>query len=222
MMILIWAMFPLSAAATTTADKTLGAITFKTSNSKRVPLGKEIVLYLTVKDMGSIDTQFSCSNDSIAACEKLTNTSVRMRGLKEGEVTVTAEANGKKATYQLIVGGSSTTKAGSAAGVVNENHTPSEPEPNVEIDPFANYQDQLAVYVANNRRAGMGEMVAGLIGVGIIAAGIVLVVSVMFSSRSSRLTVSPGSLRGFGAAEYRGKRRKRLLPDSYYRQIHKY
>lgn len=222
-------MFPLIAEAS--ADgQTLGAITFKTSNSKRVPLGKEVVLYLTVKDIGSIDTLFFSSNDSIASCEKLTNVSVRVTGLKEGEVVITAEAGGKKATYTLAVGGNSAPRP--EEGAANNNQLKDQSAPSnsgqggalqdVDINPFESYQDQLAANVLNNRRTGMGELVVGLIGVGVIGALILLVTLVIFSNRSPKLTASPGSFRGFGAAEYRGKRRKRLLPDHYYRSIHKY
>lgn len=209
----------------TNGDETLGSVSFKTSNSKRVPIGKNTTLYVTIKDMtGAVTTVFTCSNTSIASIEKISNTSVRVYGLKAGEVVITATAGGKTAKYVLIVGDEETTTT-AAAVIENPGAAPTTaPEnlENVDVDLFSEYDDKLAAYSAEQKKADAGSIIVGVIGFAAIIGGLGTVISVMFSNRSPKLTLYPGSRRRFNVGGYHGKKRRRLLPDQYYRRIHKY
>lgn len=202
-------------------DETLGSITFRSSNSKRIEVGKVTTLYLTIKDMsGTINTMFTSSNTAIATVEKINNTSVKVTGLREGEVVITATAGGKSAKYTLIIGNESVTQA---QGEQPTAATESGGE--VDVDLFSSseeYEQKLAAYAEADQQSGAGGIIIGLIGLAAIISGFGTVLSVMFSNRSPKLTLYPNTQRQFSVGGYRGKKRKRLLADHYYRNIKKY
>jgi hypothetical protein len=213
---------------------TLGTVLFKASNSKRVPVGKTTVLYLTIKDIsGVIDTEFSTSNSAVASIEKINNTSVRVLGLKTGEVIITAVAGGKTAKYTLRVGNStaqttenpvSSEQSGGAggAGAVDDPNEGT-PDDGTELDLFSSTSDELAEYIENSRQSDAGSILLGLVAFVVIFGGFGFVLSVIFRSRTPKFNLYPGSKRRFNTSNaYRGKARKRLLPDHYYRANRKY
>lgn len=200
----------------------LGSITFKTSNSKRVAVGKSTSLYITIKDMsGSVSTSFSCSNTSIASIEKVSNTCVKVYGLKDGEVIITASAGGKTAKYTLIVGDAAPT-TGSAAAVGATTATTLDPSLNVTVDLYSSDDSQLAQFIENKQQEDAGSIIMGIIGWAAIITVLGLVLSVMFRNRSPKMNLYPGSRRRFNTGFYRGNHKKRLLPDHYYRDIKRY
>lgn len=234
--VMLIAAFPLTAGATATGgstadestttsyvistspDESLGSVTFKSSNSTRVEVGKSTTLYITIKDMsGSQATTFSCSNTSVASIEKINNTCVRVYGLKDGEVVISATVGGKTAKYSLIVGNAQTT-SGVAAGVT----TSSSAGADVEIDLSGLGQDQLSKYIEQNQKDDATTIIMGIIGWTALISLFSLVLSVIFRNRSPKMNMYPGSRTRFNTGSFTGKSKKRLLPDHYYRSIRKY
>ena len=201
--------------------QTLGSVTFRASNSERVPVGKSTTLYIKIEDMkGTVTTAFSCSNPSIATIEKVNNVSVRVTGVKEGEVVITATAGGKSAKYTLIVGEAKVTSAPTQA----QQTDPAAETTVVPVD-FSmgtQYQDQILALAEQERQADAGNILLGVIGLVAIVAGLGSVVSVMLSNGTPKLTLYPGSRRRFNAGTGKGRSKKRLLPDHYYRNVKKH
>ncbi|MBE6753042.1 MAG: hypothetical protein E7559_01590 [Ruminococcaceae bacterium] len=206
----------------TSPTNSLGSISFKTSNSKRVAVGKSTSLYITVKDMpGSVATSFNCSNTSIASIEKVSNTCVKVYGLKDGEVVITASAGGKTAKYNLVVGTAATTAA-APVGDTAVTSAPIDPSLDVEIDLYTSNDSQLSQYIAQKKQTDTASIIMGIIGWAIILTGFGVILSVMFRNRSPRMNLYPGSRRRFNTGVTRGNRRKRLLPDHEYRSLKRY
>ncbi len=207
-----------------------GSVTFKRSNSKRVPVGKSTTLYLTVSDVsGSYATIFTVNDTSVVSLEKINNQSVRVTGIKEGTVTVTATINGRTAQYVLTVGDAPVTQATSARPA-NPGEEPDE-EPvesivtdEIELDLFSTPEnDQLAEYIEESQQTSAGDILLGIIGFAAIFGGFGVVLSVIFRNRSPKLNLYPGSRRRFNSTgSSGGRRRKRLLPDHYYRSNDKF
>lgn len=222
---------PTSKATTTTAlpvetspSASLGSISFKTSNSKAIEVGKSTFLYITIKDMsGSTTTTFTCSNTSIATIEKINNTCVKVYGLKDGEVVITAAAGGKTAKYTLLVGNTaSETTAHAAGGAVSEETTTTLPA-SMEMDLYSLKNDsELAKYIEQNKQNNAGTIILGVIGWAAIIALFGTVLSVIFKNRTPRMNLYPGSRRRFNTGVYHGNKKKHLLPDQYYRELRKY
>lgn len=209
----------------TSPSTSLGSITFKTSNSKRVEVGKSTQLFITIKDMsGSITTTFSCSNTAIATIEKVNNTCVKVYGLKNGEVVITATAGGKADKYTLIVGDSSATATAGTDGAA----TPTSAYIGGEIDYFSEnehsseYRANMRKYIEEKNQSDALSILIGVVGWAAIIAMCGVVLSVIFRNRSPKLNLYPGSRRRFNTGGYRGNQRKRLLPDHYYRNNKKY
>ncbi len=204
----------------TSPSESLGSVTFKSSNSTRVEVGKSTTLYITIKDMsGSQATTFSCSNTSVASIEKINNTCVRVYGLKDGEVVISATVGGKTAKYSLIVGSAQTAGGnGAAGGVTTQTNAYSD----VELD-FSNLgQDQLSQFIEQNKQDDAATIIMGIIGWTAIISIFSLVLSVIFRNRTPKMNMYPGSRTRFNTGSYTGKQKKRLLPDHYYRSIRKY
>lgn len=201
--------------------QTLGSISFRASNSKRVPVGKSVTLYVKIEDMaGTVVTSFTCSNPNIATIEKINNVSVRVTGVKQGEVVITATAGGKSAKYTLIVGDADVTSV-----VPSQSQTASaaaEEQDSVYADIYEQEFHSEVAELANRRKENSaGSIILGIIGLGVIIGGLGTVLSVMFSNHTPKLTLYPGSRRRFNAGASKGKIKKRLLPDHYYRNIKK-
>ena len=206
-------------------DETLGSIAFRTSNSKRIAVGKVTTLYLTIKDMsGTINTIFTSSNTAIATVEKINNTSVKVTGLREGEVVITATAGGKSAKYTLLIGDESVTavQPDGSAGVTEPNGGVVADVAEVladggaDVDLFSTsdeYEQKLAAYTEASQQSGSGGIIIGLIGLAAIISGFSTVLTVMFSNRSPKLTLYPNTQRQFSVGGYRGKKRKRTPAD---------
>ena len=237
MVMLMMLSFPLSARATTAGNSTaedttttsyvistspsesLGSVTFKSSNSTRVEVGKSTTLYITIKDMsGSQATTFSCSNTSVASIEKINNTCVRVYGLKDGEVVISATVGGKTAKYSLLVGSAQAT-SGNGAGAAA---TQSSGYADLDIEFSTLGQDQLSQYIEQNKQDDAATIIMGIIGWTAIISLFSLVLSVIFRNRSPKMNMYPGSRARFNTGSYTGKQKKRLLPDHYYRSIRKY
>ncbi|MBQ9994402.1 MAG: hypothetical protein IJP17_06795 [Clostridia bacterium] len=202
-------------------ENSLGSITFKTSNSKRIEVGKSTALYLTIKDMpSSINTVFNCSDASIVSIEKISNTCVKVVGLKEGEVVISASAEGKTAKYNLIVGGADMTAAGGA----DTNATTTNAADYVDINLFDGYETELSQFIKEENQNSATSVIFGIIFWAAIVTVFGVILSVIFRGRnpSSKINLNPGSRRRFNTGGYRGNYRKRLLPDHYYRSIRKY
>lgn len=203
-------------------ENSLGSIAFKTSNSKKVAVGKSTSLYITIKDMpGSVSTNFSSSNPSIASIEKVSNTCVKVYGLKDGEVVITASAGGKTAKYSLLVGAAASTTASANAGAANVTDVsgapPADEGYDVEIDLYSEDNSQLAQYIEQKQQDDAGMVIIGIIGWAAIITACGIVLSVMFKNRTPKMNLYPGSRRRFNTGVYIGSRKKRLLPDQYYR-----
>lgn len=205
----------------TSPSASLGSISFKTSNSKRVEVGKSTYLYITISDMsGSITTSFSCSNTSIASIEKINNTCVKVYGLKTGEVVITATAGGKTAKYSLVVGDEDATTTSSAIGGISGAQTTSTAALTLE-ELLPEEENVLSAYIEEKRQKDIPGIILGLIGWAAIIAFFSMILSVMFNNRTPKLNVSPGTKHRFTSGGL-SRRRKRLLPDHYYRNIKKY
>lgn len=210
-----------------------GSVTFKASNSKRVPVGKSTTLYLTISDIsGSYSTVFSVDDTSVVSLEKINNQSVKVTGIKEGSVVITAYIDGRTAQYTLVVGDAAATQGTTVptnpdASGTNDGEEITEDvtsEDEWELDLFSTPENnQLAEYIEETQQTSAGDMLLGIIGFAAIFGGFGVVLSVIFRNRTPKLNLYPGSRRRFntnGASG--GKRRKRLLPDHYYRSNDKY
>lgn len=199
--------------------QTLGSISFRASNSSRVPVGKSTTLYVKIEDMvGTVVTSFTCSNPGIASIEKINNMSVRVTGVKEGEVVITATAGGKSAKYTIIVGDEQVTAVTTQQGQT----AATEATQPVDVSLSAEYQNEILALVEKKKESSAGSLILGVIGLGAIVAGLGTVISVMLSNRTPKLTLYPGSRRRFNAGTGKGKTKKRLLPDHYYRNVKKH
>lgn len=204
----------------TSPSTSLGSISFKTSNSKRVEVGKSTYLYVTIKDMsGSVSTSFSCSNTSIASIEKINNTCVKVYGLKTGEVVISATAGGKTAKYSLIVGDENVTTTTAQGGIIAPETTTTASLTLEELLPEE--ESMLSEYIEQKRQNDIPGLILGLIGWAAIITFFSMILSVMFNNRTPKLNVSPGTKHRFSSGGL-SKRRKRLLPDHYYRSMRKY
>jgi len=202
----------------TSPSESLGSVTFKSSNSTRVEVGKSTTLYITIKDMsGSQATTFSCSNTSVASIEKINNTCVRVYGLKDGEVVISATVGGKTAKYSLIVGNAQVTGSAGVGAVVT---TASGYDVEVEFSNLG--QDQLSQFIEQNKKDDAATIIMGIIGWTAIISIFSLVLSVIFRNRTPKMNMYPGSRARFNTGSHNGKQKKRLLPDHYYRSIRKY
>lgn len=209
-----------------------GTVAFKASNSKRVPVGKTTTLYLTIDGVsGSVNTEFSVSDDTVASIEKINNQSVKVTGIKEGSVVITATVSSRVAEYSLAVGSAQQTTSTAVPqgdGTTSEEPQGGESEPassqeDWEIDLFASKEnDQLQEYIEQTQQSSAGDIILGVLGFAAIFGGFGLVLSVIFRNRTPKLNLYPGSRRRFNTGGYKGKRRKRLLPDHYYRNSKKY
>jgi len=209
-----------SYSISTSPSESLGSVTFKSSNSTRIEVGKSTTLYITIKDMsGSQATTFSCSNTSVASIEKINNTCVRVYGLKDGEVIISATVGGKTAKYSLIVGSAQPTNdtAGIVGGGVTNNASG-----DIELDFSTIGQDQLSQFIEQNKQDDAVTIIIGIIGWTAIISIFSLVLSVIFRNRSPKVNMYPGTKARFNNSGYSGKHKKRLLPDHYYRSIRKY
>lgn len=201
----------------TSPEISLGSVTFKSSNSTRIEVGKTTTLYITIKDMpGSETTAFTCSNTAVASIEKINNTCVRVTGLKDGEVVISATVGGKTAKYGLVVGAA---KPQDAVGGVTTATTLAD---NIEIDMSNLGSDQLSQYIAQNQKDDAATIIIGIISWTAIISAFGAVLSVIFRNRTPKYNTYPGSKARFTAGGYSGKHKKRLLPDHYYRSIRKY
>lgn len=224
-------------AATVSAQSAGGTVVFKSSNSKRVPVGKSTTLYLTIADVrGVINTDFTVNDATVASIQKINNQSVKVTGIKEGNAVVTATVAGRTAQYKITVGNSSkataaTTAAqddtpqGEDAAPVDTAEPTEDEETNEdwELDLFSSAEnDQLAEYIKESKQSSAGDIIMGIIGFAAIFGGFGLVLAVIFRNRTPKLNLYPGSRRRFNTGGYKGRRRKRLLPDSYYRRNKKY
>jgi len=200
--------------------QSLGSITFRASNSTRVPVGKSTTLYVKIEDMvGTVVTSFSCSNPGVASIEKINNMSVRVTGVKEGEVVITATAGGKSAKYTLIVGDEQVT----APPTQPTAQTPeTDATQSVDINLSSEYQNEILALVEKKKESSAGSIILGVIGLVAIIGGLGSVISVMFSNHTPKLTLYPGSRRRFNAGTGKGRTKKRLLPDHYYRNVKKH
>lgn len=201
----------------TSPEISLGSVTFKSSNSTRIEVGKSTTLYITIKDMpGSETTTFSCSNTAVASIEKINNTCVKVYGLKDGEVVISATVGGKTAKYGLVVGAA---KQSDAVGGIT---TPTTIGGNVEIDLSNLGSDQLSQYIEQNQKDDAATIIIGIISWTAIITAFGTVLSVIFRNRTPKYNTYPGSRARFNTGGYTGKQKKRLLPDHYYRSIRKY
>lgn len=234
-LVLLVMVFPAAASATgsnstaettttsyvisTSPSESLGSVTFKSSNSTRVEVGKSTTLYITIKDMsGSQATTFSCSNTSVASIEKINNTCVRVYGLKDGEVVISATVGGKTAKYSLVVG----SKTASATGGAQGNVTQSGGYNDIDVE-FSNLgQDQLSQFIEQNKQDDAATIIMGIISWAAIITLFGVVLSVIFRNRTPKMNMYPGSRTRFNTGSSTGKQKKRLLPDHYYRSIRKY
>lgn len=208
-------------------------MTFKASNSKRVPVGKSTTLYLTISDIsGSYSTVFSVDDTSVVSLEKINNQSVKITGIKEGSVVITAYIDGRTAQYTLVVGDAAATQGTTVPTTPDASGTTDEEEitesvtsdEEWELDLFSTPEnDQLAEYIEEAQQTSAGDMLLGIIGFAAIFGGFGVVLSVIFRNRTPKLNLYPGSRRRFNTNGVSGgKRRKRLLPDHYYRSNDKY
>lgn len=201
----------------TSPEESLGSVTFKSSNSTRIEVGKSTTLYITIKDMpGSETTAFSCSNTAVASIEKINNTCVKVYGLKDGEVVISATVGGKTAKYGLIIG------AAQATNAVGGATTAPTISGNIEIDMSNLGNDQLSQYIAQNQKDDAATIIIGIISWAAIITAFGTVLSVIFRNRTPKYNTYPGSRTRFNTGGYTGKQKKRLLPDHYYRSIRKY
>lgn len=201
----------------TSPEASLGSVTFKSSNSTRIEVGKSTTLYITIKDMpGSETTTFACSNTTVASIEKINNTCVKVYGLKDGEVVISATVGGKTAKYGLIIG------AVQSQGAVGGVTTTQTMNGNIEIDMSNLGSDQLSQYIAQNQKNSATGIIIGIIGWTFIISTFGMVLSVIFRNRTPKYNTYPGSRARFNNGSYTGKQKKRLLPDHYYRSIRKY
>ncbi len=210
-------------------------MTFKASNSKRVPVGKTTTLYLTISDIsGNYSTVFTVDDTTVVSLEKINNQSVKVTGLKPGSVVVTAFIEGRTAQYTLAVGDAVATQPTQAPQTPADPNAPDAPEDGeitdeeigeeIELDLFSTPEnDQLAEYIEESQQTSAGDMLLGIIGFAAIFGGFGVVLSVIFRNRSPKLNLYPGSRRRFNTGGTSGgKRRKRLLPDHYYRSNDKF
>lgn len=214
------------------SQETLGTVSFSQSNTKRISVGKSTVLYLTIKDMGySYATTFETSDETIATIEQIDNRSVKVVGMKNGVVTITATVDstkGLKVTKcELTVGDADTT-----SDVTSEEETENNAndggiitnydDENIDLDLFSSTDDpMLAAYAKERNNNNATSILLGLIGWVIIIIAIVYVFSVIIRSRTPKMNVSPGSRKRYSTG---GSLRSvnRLLPDKYYRNLKKY
>lgn len=165
---------------------------------------------------GSEATTFSCSNVDVASIEKISNTCVKVYGLRDGEVVISATVGGKTAKYSLIVGNAQVT---TAAGAVTETTAYSGED---AIDFSTLGQDQLSKYMAENPGSGSSAtIILGIIGWAALLSAFGFVLSVIFRNRTPSMNMYPGTKARFNNSGT-AKHKKRLLPDHYYRSIRKY
>lgn len=200
---------------------------FKASNSKRVPLGKTTTLYITISDItGNFSTKFTASDNTLVSLEKVNNQSVRVTGIKEGTVIIYAEVDGRTAQYTLVVGDAmptTTTTVPNAGESAESDITDTESLEDWEIDLFSSTaDDRLAEYIEEAQQTSAGEILLGILGFAMMFGGFGVVLSIIFRNRSPKLNLYPGSRRRFNTGGYRGRTKKRLLPDHYYRNGKKY
>ncbi len=200
----------------TSPSESLGSVSFKSSNSTRIEVGKSTTLYITIKDMsGSQATTFSCSNTAVASIEKISNTCVKVYGLKDGEVVISASVGGKTAKYSLIIGNAQVTAPG---GETVQTTVFSGDE---AIDFSTLGQDQLSQYISENKQNDSTTIIVGIIGWAAIITVFGFVLSIIFRNRTPQMNMYPGTKARFNNSGTAG-RKKRLLPDHYYRSIRKY
>ncbi len=217
-------------------QETLGTVGFSDANTKRIAVGKSTTLYLIIKDMGyNFSTTFECSDTGIATVSYLDTRSVKVVGLKNGVVTITATVNSKSkgdkvAKYVLIVGDAELTSdiAESAleSDVASDNGGGiiTEYENDNDLDLFSSTEDPMLVEYANARaNTNATSLLIGLIAWIFIISAVVYVFSVIISLRTPKLNVSPGSRRRYSTGSSDSLRSgNRLLPDKYYRGLKKY
>ncbi len=193
-------------------------------------MGKTTTLYLTISDIsGNYSTVFTVDDTSVVSIEKINNQSVKVTGIKTGSVVITAYIEGRTAQYTLAVGDAPVTQptsAPTAVGPENTEDIPEEPavDDEFELDLFSTPEDnRLAEYMEEAQQTSAGDMLLGIIGFAAIFGGFGVVLSVIFRNRSPKLNLYPGSRRRFNTnGAVGGKRRKRLLPDHYYRSNDKF
>lgn len=95
---------PTSTSSNKTTATGKKKLAFKEDNKKEVEVSRSVVLYITSTGINNLNTEFTCSDTSIATVLKINDSSVRVFGLKNGEVTVTAISNDIKAKIRIKVG----------------------------------------------------------------------------------------------------------------------
>lgn len=214
-------------------QETLGTVGFAEANTKRIAVGKSTTLYLTVKDMGyNYGTTFTTSDKSIATVEQINNDAVKVVGIKNGTVTITAtvsprgDKGDKVAKYVLVVG-----DGDAMEGV--ESNTASETDENVggiitdyddtDLDLFSSTTDPMLIEYANARaNTNATSLLLGLIAWIFIISAVVYVFSVVIGLRTPKMNVSPGTRRRYSTGGSSPRAGNRLLSDRYYRNVKKY
>lgn len=214
------------------AQETLGTVGFSDHNAKSIAVGSATTLYLTIKDMGyNFSTAFESSDTSVATVKYVDPRAVRVVGLKNGTVTITATVDStkgvKRAKYVLVVGDDvssaaqtveSDTQSDSQGGIIEEY------ENNNDLDLFSSTADPMLTEYANARtKTNATSLLLGLIAWIFIISGAVYIFSVVISLHTPKLDSSPGGRRRYsmgGSGSLRSG--NRLLPDKYYRRLKEY
>lgn len=213
-------------------QETLGTAGFSDANTKRISVGKSTTLYLTVKDMGyKFSTTFESSDKTIATVEFVDHRAVKVVGLKNGTVTITAtvESNNREtkvAKYTLVVGDGEIASESSAAQTASDGGAgiTAEYENDNDLDLFSSTEDPMLIEYANARtNTNATSLLIGLIAWIFIISAVVYIFSVVISLRTPKMNVSPGSRRRYSTGGTDSLRSgNRLLPDKYYRGLKKY
>ena len=216
-------------------QETLGTVGFSESNTKRISVGASTRLYLTIKDMGyNFSTTFSSSDPTIATVEMVDTRAVKVVGLKNGTITITATVDSatkgvKVARYTLVIGDETTPVPSQDTPVVSDNTGEgggiiTDDDNNIDLDLYSSTEDPMLIRYAESRsKTHATSLLLGLIAWIFIISGVVYIFSVVISLHTPKLNVSPGTRRRYstgGSDSLRSGRR--LLPDKYYRNLKKY
>lgn len=214
-------------------QETLGTVGFAEANTKRIAVGKSTTLYLAVKDMGyNYSTTFESSDKNIATVEYLNSDAVKVVGIKNGTVTITAtvaprSGKGEKvAKYVLVVGDSDAVES-------TVSNTASEPDEEIggiitdyddtDLDLFSSTTDPMLIEYADARaNTNATSLLLGLIAWIFIISAVVYVFSVVIGLRTPKMNVSPGTRKRYSTGGSSPRAGNRLLSDRYYRNIKKY
>lgn len=215
-------------------QETLGTVGFAEANTKRIAVGKSTTLYLTVKDMGyNYGTTFTTSDKSIATVEQINNEAVKVVGIKNGTVTITAtvsprgDKGDKVAKYVLVVGD------GDAMESAAESNTASDTDEEIggiitdyddtDLDLFSSTTDPMLIEYAESRaNTNATSLLLGLIAWIFIISAVVYIFSVVIGLRTPKMNVSPGTRRRYSTGGSSPRAGNRLLSDRYYRNVKKY